>query len=311
MATKPTDFVEKYSNEFGANTPDVANVPQNADPKSLLFGKNPPPVEAEPESDFWKWDGDKQEFFVEVENGGRLERFSGKTRTEAARNLAEGKKNLNAALANERNAAKTLTPDTKLPFDPIQRGQSRTLTAAEVYQISEIAQSDPLRAQEMLFQARTGYTMEQVAASVEMTNSMRQQIYAAEVAGSFVGDHQKDFEASPANMALVEGWLKDRKLPVTRNNLEIAFSDLRGTGKLTSPAQNVPRGTIQTETPLVQEFTPPPPPVSPPTRPAPVVASGPGVQASREEVAAIQSGSLSDARSAIQTVFRRASGGAR
>lgn len=300
MATKPADFVEKYSSEFGTNTTDVANVPQNADPKALLFGGNEPPPD--PEDDFWKWDAEKQEFFVEVENGGRMERFSGKTRTEAAKNLAAGKKSLNQALA-EAKAPKQLTPDTKLPFDPIQRKQPRQLTAQEVYQINEVAQTDPIRAQEMLFEARTGYTMEQVASSVDRIEGLNQKIYASEVAGDFISSHQSDFQPSPANMQLMNTWLNDRKLPVTRNNLEIAFSELRGAGKL-APVQNVPR-----ETPPNNEFVPPPPPVSPPTRPAPVAPSGQGAQVSREEVAAIQSGSLGDARAAIQGVFSRARGG--
>lgn len=301
MATKPADFVEKYSSEFGTNTPDVANVPQNADPKALLFGGNEPPPD--PEDDFWKWDGEKQEFFVEVENGGRMERFSGKTRTEAAKNLAAGKKSLNQALA-EAKAPKQLTPDTKLPFDPIQRKASRTLTQQEIYQITEMAQTDPLKAQEMLFEARTGYTMDQVAAATDRVSSLEQKIYASEVAGDFISSHQSEFVPSPANMQLMNAWLNDRKLPVTRNNLEIAFAELRGSGKLVSPVASVPR-----ETPPVNEFVPPPPPVSPPTRPAPVAPSGQGVQVSREAVAAIQSGSLSDARAAIQDVFRQSRGG--
>jgi len=300
VATKPQDFIERSTADFTPGV-DIATVPQNQDPKTLLFGQPAvPDTDTEPQDDTFKWDGEKNEFYVEVPNGGRLERFAGKTRTEVTKNLVAGKASLNETLAETRKNARSITPDTKLPYDPIQRRQARQLNQQEVYQINELQQTDPVKAQEMAFQARTGYTFEEMAKLGEIAEQNRRELYAAQVASDFVGAHRKDFDPIPSNMALVEGWLRDRQLPVTRNNLEIAFNDLRESSKITAPVQASPKN----EQPP-QEFTPPPPPVSPPSRPPQGASTVQGSSLSREEVAVIQSGSLNDARSAIQNAFRR------
>lgn len=305
MATKPQDFIERATSDFPIGV-DVASVPQNANPKDLLFGKPPaPPTEAEPD-EFFKWDGEKEvdgqkgAFYVDVENNGRMERFWGKTRTEVTKNLAEGKKNANQALADTRASERPFTPDTKLPYDPIQRKQPRQLTQAEIYQIQQIAESDPVKAQAMAFEASTGLTFEQVAQSVTISEQTRRELYAANVSSAFCARHQKDFVPNQANMTLMDSWLKERQLPVTENNLEGAFRDLSKAEKLAKPAEIVPRETVQ-------EFTPPQPPVSPPSRPA-LVNDAPRGGLSREQAATIQTGSLADARSVIQDVFRQGRG---
>jgi hypothetical protein len=287
---KPTDFVERFGNDFGAPGVDVANVPQNQDPKTLLFGA--PTTEVEPQDDTFKWDGEKNVFYVDVENNGRIERFTGETRTEVTKKLIEGKKAANQALADQRQSNRPRQPDTKLPFDPIQRRQPRELTPQEVMALNDLP---PDAAQAKVFEARTGYTMDEVARSVSLAEEMRLQVHAATVSGEFVSAHSQDFHPSQVNMSLIDSWLKDRKLPVTRNNLEIAFLEL---GDKLKPAP-VP----------VQEFTPPPPPVSPPSRPAPGAVPAGGNGLSREQVATIQSGSLADARSVIQDAFRQGRGG--
>jgi hypothetical protein len=287
---KPADFIERTSKEFEGGGVDVATVAERQDPKTLLFG--PPATEAEPD-EFFKWDAEKEldgqkgAFYVDVENTGRMERFWGRTRTEVAKNLAEGKKHLNKTLAEVREAQKPRQPDTKLPFDPIQRKQPRELTQQESLALQDLP---PAEAQARVFEARTGYTMEDMARSIALQEENRQQIYAATVSGEFVTAHQQDFAATPGNMTRIDAWLKERKLPVTRNNLEIAFMELGE--KLTAPS------------PATPEFTPPPPPVSPPSRPAPGSAQEQRNLLSREQVAAIQSGSLSDARTVIQEAFR-------
>ena len=296
MTTKPADFIERSTKDFEAGV-DVATVPADAKPEDLLFGKNPPPTEAEPADDFFKWDEQKQEFYVEVPNGGRMERFSGKTRTEVSKNLAEGKANANQALA-EKTAPRPRTPDTKLPYDPIARKQPRQLSAQEIYQIEELRQTDPIRAQELAFEARTGYSFDAITKSIELQEANQHKLYAAEVSSNFISRHSKDFVPNQANMGLMDAFLKERKWPVTENNLEIAFYELQD--KLQKPAAAPPP-------PPVQEFVPPPPPVSPPSRPAPAATVAPG-GLSREQVAAIQTGSLEDARAAIQTAFRQARG---
>lgn len=299
MADKPKDFLERAVGDFAPGV-DVATVPKNQDPKDLLFGKDaPPPTEAEPQGDeFFKWDATKElngqrgAFYVDVPNGNRTERFWGKTRTEVTKNLAEAKKNANQVLI-ERPADRPRTPDMKLPYDPIQRKTPRTLSADEVYRITELAQTDPLKAQEMLFEARTGYTMDQWAQSIAVNEETRFKMYAVEITSDFWSSHQKDCLSNQANTTLIDSWLKDRKLPLTRNNLEIAFLDLKD--KLAKPEPAV----------APEEFTPPPPPVSPPSGSAPSPERREQNLLSGEEVATIQSGSLEDARSAIQGVFRR------
>lgn len=295
MDNKPTDFVERYTKEFDGAGVDVATVPQNQNPKELLFGKDAPPTEAEPQDDTFKWDEEKKLFFIDVENGGRTERFSGETRTEVTKKLIAGKAELNRTLAETRAANRQRQPDTKLPFDPIQRKQPRELTPQEVMALNDLP---PDAAQAKVFEARTGYTMDDIARSIALQEESRQQIYAATVSGQFVSAHSQDFHPSQGNMTLIDGWLKDRKLPVTRNNLEIAFIEL-GEKLNPAPAQAAP----------VQEFVPPPPPVSPPSGSAPRPAQTAANGVSRETVAAIQTGSLSDMRSAIQDEFRRARGG--
>src|SRR6516225_704927 len=297
--TKPTDFVERSTQDFESGV-DVATVPANQDPKELLFGKNAPPTEAEPADETFKWDEAKQEFFVEVENNGRMERFSGKTRTEVTKNLIEGKKNANQALA-EKSRPVQRTPDTKLPYDPIARKAPRQLTPDEAYRINEIAQTDPIKAQELAFEARTGYDFNAVAESIRLQEETRHKYYAAEVTSDFLAEHQQDFMPSRANMALIDSFLKERKWPVTRNNVEIAFLQLEDKFQKPTPIAVVPP-------PAVREFTPPPPPVSPPSRPAPAAeARRSGL--SNEEVRTINSGSLDDARAVIQRKLKEARGG--
>ncbi len=297
MSTKPADFIEKSTRDFESGV-DVATVPQNQKPEDLLFGKPAPPTESEPQDEFFKWDEGKQEFYVEVPNGGRMERFTGKTRTEVSKNLAEGKANANQALA-EKTATKPRTPDTKLPYDPIARKQPRQLSTQEIYAMNELRETDPVRAQEMAFEARTGYSFDAIAKSIELQESNQHELYAARVSSAFIGRH-KDFLPNPSNMGLMDAFLKERKWPVTENNLEIAFYELQDKLQKPAPIAVVPP-------PQPQEFTPPPPPVSPPSRPAPNAKAAQG-GLSREAVAAIQTGSLDEARAAIQTAFRQARG---
>lgn len=303
MPDKPSDFIERSTRDFAPGA-DVARVPANADPKDLLFGR--PGTEVEPQDDqFIKWDpakeldGQKGAFYVDVPNGNRMERFWGKNRTEVTRNLATAKQNANKVIA-ERPAETALQPDMKLPYDPITRKQPRTLTPQEVMVISELATTDPVRAMEMAFEARTGYNFDGMARGIEFADTTRHEVYAATCAQDFCAAH-KDFYPVAGNMLLIENWLKDRKLPVTRNNLEIAFREQKD--KLTARPEPVPIESAN-------DFTPPPPPVSPPDRPAMGEYREQQGTATAEEVAAIQGGSLDDARSAIQNVFRRQRSGA-
>lgn len=295
---KPSDFIERSTRDFGPVGVDVATVKQNQDPKDLLFGK--PGTEVEPQGEeFFKWDPEKVidnqkgAFYVDVPNGNRMERFYGKTRTEVTKNLAVAKQNANKALT-ERPAESVLQPDMKLPYDPISRKAPRQLTPQEVIYITELAQTDPVRAQEMAFEARTGYNFDGMARGIEAAESTRHEVYAATCAQDFCSAH-RDFYPTAGNMLLIENWLKDRKLPVTRNNLEIAFREQKA--KLTAaPVES----TVEPP-----DFSPPPPPVSPPDRSALGEVEVQAGAATRDEVAAIQNGSLEDARTAIQNVFRR------
>lgn len=295
---KPIDFVERSTKDFDGTTVDVATIPRNADPKDLLFGK-PPGTEVEPEGEeFFKWDaekvldGQKGAFYVDVPNGNRTERFYGKTRTDVTRNLAVAKQNANKIIT-ERPADKPLQPDMKLPYDPISRKQPRQLTIQEVNVISELSQTNPDKAMEMAFEARTGYTFDSMARSIEVSEQTRHEVYAAQCANDFVSAHQ-DFWPSAGNMLLIENWLKDRKLPVTRNNLEIAYIEQKAKLTPKPEAASAP-----------EEFSPPPPPVSPPERPAMgEVREQEGI-ATRDEVAVIQNGPLDKSREAILNVFRR------
>lgn len=295
---KPSDFIERSTRDFNNTTVDVATVSKNADPKDLLFGR--PGTDIEPRDDeFIKWDpakeldGQKGAFYVDVPNGNRMERFYGKTRTEVTKNLAIAKQNANKALT-ERPAEPTLQPDMKLPYDPVARKAPRQLTPQEVMTINELAQTDPVRAYEMAFEAKTGYSFDMIARGIDGAEQTRHEVYAATCAQDFCNAH-KDFYPIPGNMLLIENWLKDRKLPVTRNNLEIAFREQRS--KLTAAPVEA---AVEPH-----DFSPPPPPVSPPDRPALGEVREQVGAATRDEVAAIQSGSLEDARSAIQNVFRR------
>jgi hypothetical protein len=202
-----------------------------------------------------------------------------------------------------------------MPYDPIAMSPARQLTEAEVLQINELWQTDPAKAQRIVFQAMSGCTPEAISQAVMRIDSMFARRVADEAASQFQANHAEtnDWDPSPANTALIDKFLKERGWPVTANNLEIAFQNLRAQGKLTMPPPEEPEtpeapAAPAAAAPTVEEVPPPPPPVSLPASSAPSRPARQEADLLREAAAGLREMPLDEARSSLTDAFRRQRG---
>lgn len=339
---KPKDFLENFADRDFRNTSsvDVATVTKDANKDDLLFGKKPdpnaPPAnDGEPEDDTFKWDESEAvvkkygqgmwytDVVVGAPPNARTFRYWGKTRTEVTQALIKAQANAVPLIEDLRKKVVTmptpaapaptnLTPDTKLPYDPVARRSPRELTQEEILNLQELEQSNPLKAYRIKFEALTGYTPEGFAEVTSRSDNMYARRIADEAAFAFQANHAEtgDWEPTPGNTALIDAYLKERKWPVTSNNLEIAFQDLKRQGKLVMPAPEAPENPAAPENAasIVEEVPPPPPPVSPPAGSAPNRAPRQEADLLREAAAGLRDMPLDEARSSLTDAFRRQRG---
>jgi hypothetical protein len=328
---KPADWLQKFSDRdfASASSVDVATVPSKADPKDLLFGKDgkPAPVDDEPQDETFKWDETEPivkkygqgMWYTDVVVGQKVYRYWGKTRTEVTKQLIQAQQHATQKIEEQKAkliempprtaAPSNLTPDTKLPYDPIAISPARELTEAEIVSVQELWQSNPSKAQRIIFQAMMGCTPEAISQAILRMDNMFARRIADEAAFTFQGNHSEDWEPTPGNTALIDAYLKERKWPVTANNLEIAFQDLKAQGKLVMPKPEVPETpTAEPVVPQVEEFTPPPPPVSIPASSAPSRPVKQEADLLKEAAAGLREMPLDEARSSLTDAFRRQRG---
>jgi len=331
---KPKDWLERATEGFdGAGGVQTATVQSQADKDALLFGKSKAGGEEDGDDTFifdetdevikkygqgmWRTD-------VVVGEGANAKtfRYWGKSRTEVTKALIKAQQNAVPLIEEQKRklaevatlpaparSTVTLTPDTRLPFDPIARRAPRTLTDAEILNLEEIRQTDPLKYQRIVFEAATGLTVEAFGQAVDRVNQSDAKRIADEAAFQFQADHEEDWLASPGNTALIDGYLKERKWPVTRNNLEIAFQDLVAQRKLTMPPPETPEPPpVTPQANLVEEVAPPPPPVSPSSSAAPRSQAKTEADLVREAAVGIREMPLDEARASLADAFRRQRG---
>lgn len=329
---KPTDFLEKFADKDFEGTVglDVADVTQKTNPDGLLFTQNEPPPESD---DTFTWTETPEivarfgsgMFYAELKTKtGKTFRYYGKTRTDVTRQLMKAQTHASEKIEEITNKPPAtapattqhnnpvplnLVPDTKLPYDPISVQPSRQLTQQEIIEIQEMWSVDPIGAQRKLFVAMAGCTPETLSNALIRLDTMFQRRIADEAAFQFQANHLEDWDPTPGNSALFEAYLRERRWPITLNNMEIAFQDLSRQNRLTKPVPEVPDPpppAVPDPASQVEEiFEPPPPPVSVPSgsasSPARERAAGP----SREEVANYQTMPLDQMRSAITDALRR------
>jgi hypothetical protein len=335
---KPRDFLENFATrDFGdGNQVDVASVPANADAEALLFRQNggaPAPGDEEETDDTFIWDESdavKQKYGqpmwrTDLELDGRVQRYWGKTRTEVAKALKQAYINVNKAVQDrDRRLAEAAknppanpnpnrVPDTKLPFDPIARKSPRQLSEQEVLQLQEMESVDPARAFRIKMEATTGYSPEGLALAVDRVNNAEVNRIANEAAYEFHANHSEDWLESKSNTAAISAYLKERNWPVTLNNLEIAFHDLAYVQKkLSMPVPEAPEAppaaAAPAAPPLVEDFTPPPPPVSLPSASAPGRVQKSEADLVREAAVGIREMPLDEARASLADAFRKQRG---
>ena len=315
MADKPKDFLERFNDkEFGdSHTVDVATVPHPNDtaPQRLIEGP-PSPADPEDADDTFIWDESEAVvkkygqpmWRTDVQVGDKTFRYWGKTRTEVTKQLIKAQQNAATELNNRRQRIEELsrntpaavpstrTPDTRLPYDPVPRKATRKFSETEILRLEELRQSDPVEYQRIVFEAASGYTPEAFAEIASRVDAAAARRIADEAAFQFQANHSDDWDPTPGNTALIDAYLKERKWPVTLNNLEIAFFDLLAQRRLTMPA---PEPTPELEpapnhaAPSVEEVPPPPPPVSPAGGSAPRPSGKTDADLLREEAANLQS----------------------
>jgi len=331
MPDKPKDWLERATEGFdGAGGVQTATVQSQADKDALLFGDKNKQPEGEEGDDTFIFDETDETikkhgqgmWRTDVVVGDKTYRYWGKTRTEVTKALIKAQQNAGVLIAEQKaqitqfsaaparpSAPTNLTPDTKLPFDPIARRQPRNLTQAEILQLSELEQSDPVAAQRIKFEAATGLTVEAFGQAIDKVNEIAGRRIADEAAFAFQADHADDWLPSPGNTALIDKYLKERGWPVTRNNLEIAFQDLANQRKLAMPVADEPTTVPVNQQPVLEEVVvPPPPPVSPPSSAAPRSQAKTEADLVREAAVGIREMPLDEARASLADAFRRQRG---
>jgi hypothetical protein len=110
------------------------------------------------------------------------------------------------------------------------------------------------------FKENFGIEAEEFGETVKEMRQFKQEMSELNAAEEFVVDHFEDFAPSPQNQQVMEKYLTENKLPVTRENLETAFDATKDelTGPST-PTKKVPtkptqsglsgRESVRTETP--------------------------------------------------------------
>ena len=337
---KPADWLESFATKTfpgSSASPDVATVTKEADKDALLFGGKKP-GDPEDGDDTFIWDETDEvvkkygqgmwrtDVVVGEGANAKTYRYWGKTRTEVTKALIKAQQNavplieeqkrklteLSAAPpSNGSRPALNLSPDTKLPFDPIPRRAPRQLTQQEILQLQEMEQTDPVQAQRIKFEAATGMTLDAFGMAIDRINSSDARRIADEAAVQFQTEHVDDWDPTPGNTALIDAYLKERKWPVTKNNLEIAFHDLVSQRRLTMPKpepEEITPPAVPVAAALVEEVSPPPPPTPIPTGGAPRQGQKTEADLVREAAVGIREMPLDEARASLVDAFRRQRG---
>jgi len=333
-AEKPNDWLENFAGRDFENKGggvDVATVPSNADPSSLLFNQPGNQPSDEEGDDTFIWDESAEVvkkygqgmWRTDVPVGEKVFRYWGKTRTEVTKQLIQAQQNASKKIQeqtqqlnqnNRQNAPAGPTnrvPDTKLPYDPIPRRATRQLTQDEVLRLQEMEQTDPAQAFRIKLEALTGLSPEGLTQALDKINSAEANRIANEAAFQFVANHPDDWYESKANTDLMAQFLKERNWPATLNNFEMAFYELAYVQKrltMPPPEESEPPVTPPAMPPAatVEEFTPPPPPVSIPSGSAPSRVQKSEADLVREAAVGIREMPLDEARASLADAFRKA-----
>lgn len=152
------------------------------------------------------------------------------------------------AQANATKKIRELNHELKLgkPREPQKRVEKKAikpveLSADEQFLIAQNLSTAPVQAFERLFESVTGLKPEDFRRRVETVDALEQALQEQQAAEAFVLDHLEDYHPTAQNFQTIQAYLNKENLAFTRENLEIAFRELSGSGLLTKPSTIPPQ----------------------------------------------------------------------
>lgn len=139
----------------------------------------------------------------------------------------------------ELKRAQRAKPERETANQPIAVGQTKQLSADELYVIGQELQTNPAAALDKILQAQTGLNTSQLKAIGTEFANLQQARLVNEAETTFLQEHQgRDYLPTPDNARAIQKFLQDEKLPYTAANLEYAFQELSEGGLLDMPSSD-------------------------------------------------------------------------
>jgi hypothetical protein len=173
---------------------------------------------------------------VDPEDGTPAEVFSGKTKNEVMKKLAESKANATRELRrrkNKKSVLKELSEITPEANPPVRRFEEKRLTADEQYEIANGLNTpeSTLKSFDKLIEARFGASPDEIRATLNLTHEQKAFDRDRSTAVQWVSENP-EFYNCPENIESMKNFLVTRNWDVTKKNLSDAYRFLSAQGEL-------------------------------------------------------------------------------
>lgn len=212
---------------------------------------------------------------------GPLQTFKDKTLQKVTEKVAAAHENSSVSLYKARKANKLgglLEPDQE---QPIQTFEEKPLTADERVRIAEELKNPETapEAAKALLEAMLGAPIDTIRRTLQATETSQRLGFVRDAIQIFIGNHP-EYIPSESNRDIIVKYLEKKNLPVTVNNLEIAFDDLTQDNLLLLRAPEPTRTEVTPEPVEPEPISPEPTeletaPLSEPAIPAPTTQTAP------------------------------------
>ena len=194
---------------------------------------------------------------IDLGDGSGVQVFKAATQDELIDKLTEAQVNETKKIKELSSARKKeLKPDKR---EPLAEFKPQTLSDHDIADIASEIAVNPEKAFDRLFQAKVGATPGDIARQSLLLNQMYQERQEEQAVTSFMMDHREDYHPCPENLDAINKFFIAEDIPVTRNNMEYAYSALREDGKLkmppVDPDDDIPQDPPQTDVVLKPPVT--------------------------------------------------------
>lgn len=195
---------------------------------------------------------------IDLGDGSGVQVFKGATQDELLDKLTEAQVNATKKI-RELSAAKKreLKPDKR---EPLPEFKPQVLSDHDIASIAQDLSINPDKAWDRLFQAKVGATPDTIARQSMLVNQIYQERQEEQAVTQFMLDHQGDYFPCAENLNEINKFFIAEEIPVTRNNMEYAYTTLRDSGKMKDAP--VETEELPDEVSPVQRQLSTPPPVS-------------------------------------------------